>query len=80
MIIELRKVRMALADVESQLELSLNQAQEKIDYLQNQYNNALQQIDTLNSQIKELTNKLNENVRQNSNTEESSLGISEVPT
>lgn len=80
MIIELRKVRMALADVESQLELSLNQAQEKIDYLQNQYNNALQQIDTLNSQIKELTNKLNENVRQNSNTEESSLGVSEVPT
>lgn len=80
MIIELRKVRMALADVESQLELSLNQAQEKIDYLQNQYNNALQQIDTLNSQIKELTNKLNENVRQNSNTKESSLGVSEVPT
>lgn len=80
MIIELRKVRMALADVESQLELSLNQAQEKIDYLQNQYNNALQQIDTLNSQIKELTNKLNENVRQNSNTEESSSGVSEVPT
>ena len=80
MIIELRKVRMALADVESQLELSLNQAQEKIDYLQNQYNNALQQIDTLNSQIKELTDKLNENVRQNSNTEESSSGVSEVPT
>lgn len=80
MIIELRKVRMALADVESQLELSLNQAQEKIDYLQNQYNNALQQIDTLNSQIKELTNKLNENVRQNSNTEEASSGVSEVPT
>ena len=80
MIIELRKVRMALADVESQLELSLNQAQEKIDYLQNQYNNALQQIDTLNSQIKELTNKLNENVRQNSNTEETSSGVSEVPT
>lgn len=80
MIIELRKVRMALADVESQLELSLNQAQEKIDYLQNQYNKALQQIDTLNSQIKELTNKLNENVRQNSNTKESSSGVSEVPT
>ena len=80
MIIEKRKVRMALADVESQLELSLNQAQEKIDYLQNQYNNALQQIDTLNSQIKELTDKLNENVRQNSNTEESSSGVSEVPT
>ena len=80
MIIELRKVRMALADVESQLELSLNQAQEKIDYLQNRYNNALQQIDNLNSQIKELTNKLNENVRQNSNTEESTLGVSEVPT
>lgn len=80
MIIELRKVRMALADVESQLELSLNQAQEKIDYLQNQYNNALQQIDTLNSQIKELTDKLNENVRQNSNTKESSSGVSEVPT
>lgn len=80
MIIELRKVRMALADIESQLELSLNQAQEKIDYLQNQYNTALQQIDNLNSQIKELTNKLNENVRQNSNTEESPSGVSEVPT
>lgn len=80
MIIELRKVRMALADIESQLELSLNQAQQKIDYLQNQYNNALQQIDNLNSQIKELTNKLNENVRQNSNAKESSSGVSEVST
>lgn len=76
MIIEIRKVRMALADIENQLEFSLSQAQEKIERLQNDYQTALQEIDRLNNKIKELT----ENGRQNSDTKESSSGVSEVQT
>ena len=76
MIIEIRKVRMALADIENQLEFSLGQAQEKIERLQNDYQTALQEIDRLNNKIKELT----ENGRQNSDTKESSSGVSEVQT
>lgn len=76
MIIELSKIRFALADIENQLEFSLGQAQNKIQKLQADYQNALQEIDKLNSKIKELT----ENGRQNSNTKESPSGVSEVST
>ena len=76
MIVELRKIRFTLADIENQLEFSLDQAQNKIQQLQNNYQTALQEIDKLNNKIKELT----ENGRQNSDTKESSSGVSEVPT
>ena len=76
MIVELRKIRFALADIENQLEFSLNNAQEKIQQLQNNYQTALQEIDKLNNKIKELT----ENGRQNSDTKESPSGVSEVST
>lgn len=76
MIIELSKIRFALADIENQLEFSLEQAQNKIQKLQTDYQNALQEIDKLNNKIKELT----ENGRQNSDTKESSSGVSEVST
>lgn len=76
MIVELRKIRFALADIENQLEFSLEQAQNKIQQLQNNYQTALQEIDKLNNKIKELT----ENGRQNSDTEESPPGVSEVST
>ena len=49
MIVELRKIRFALADIENQLEFALEQAQNKIEQLQNNYQTALQEIDKLNT-------------------------------